>query len=220
MNNEFRDLYTLFIAQVRRDLQATKPVLAWCPLSEWEEAAEQWREDEGPCAATPRYVLVADDSAQPSSTTWMKVPGVEALRETLHSDTKGNAFFPFGSPKALAIERWALYALLHCIAPRFEAHCRTKCTDIWWTVRAGRLTHAINTICLIHHSVCARRNRNDRSGRTIRRGRMTLWASRVVVREGAGRSSPRRSRRTRRPTRRARRATRGARQCSSGLTIS
>ena len=113
MNNEFSDLYTLFIAQVRRDLQAKKDVLVWCPLAEWEAAAEQWREDEGPCAATPRYVLLADDSAQPCSTWWKKVPGVEALREALHRDAKGQGFFPFGSPKALAIERWALYALLH-----------------------------------------------------------------------------------------------------------
>ena len=219
MNNEFSDLYTLFIAQVRRDLQAKKDVLVWCPLAEWEAAAEQWREDEGPCAATPRYVLLADDSAQPYSTWWKKVPGVEALREALHRDAKGQGFFPFGSPKALAIERWALYALLHCIAPRFEAHCWTKCTDIWWTVRAGRLTHAINTICLIHHSVCARRNRNDSSGWT--NGRTTNLATpSIFVQTGAGRSK-RRSRRTRRPTRRARRTTtRGARQCSSGVTIS
>ena len=177
MNNELRDLYTLFIAQVRRDLQAKKDVLVWCPLAEWEAAAEQWREDEGPCAATPRYVLLADDSAQPCSTWWKKVPGVEALREALHRDAKGQGFFPFGSPKALAIERWALYALLHWADWRwFQTLCWRQCMDIWWTVRAGRLTHAINTICLIHHSVCARRNRNDSSGKRIGR-RMNLAIS-------------------------------------------
>ena len=219
MNNEFSDLYTLFIAQVRRDLQAKKDVLVWCPLAEWEAAAEQWREDEGPCAATPRYVLLADDSAQPYSTWWKKVPGVEALREALHRDAKGQGFFAFGSPKALAIERWCLYALLHLSDWQAgQAHFVEECTDIWWNVRAGRLMHA-NTICMIHYSLCARRNRNDSSGWT--NGRTTNLATpSIFVQTGAGRSK-RRSRRTRRPTRRARRTTtRGARQCSSGVTIS
>ena len=152
MNNELRDLYTLFIAQVRRDLQATTPVVAWCPLAEWEEAAQQWREDEGPCAATPRYVLGVD-ATQPPSKSWQKVPGVEQLREVLQGAANGQGFFPFGSAKALAIERWALYALLHLSDWQDgEKHTSHECTDIWWTVRAGRLTHAINTICLIHHS--------------------------------------------------------------------
>ena len=219
MNNEFRDLYTLFIAQVRRDLQAKTDVLVWCPLAEWEAAAEQWREDEGPCAATPRYVLGVD-ATQPPSKSWQKVPGVEQLREVLQGAANGQGFFPFGSAKALAIERWALYALLHWADWRwFHTLCWRQCTDIWWTVRAGRLTHAINTICLIHHSVCARRNRNDSSGWT--NGRTTNLATpSIFVQTGAGRSK-RRSRRTRRPTMRARRATtRGARQCSSGVTIS
>ena len=217
MNNELRDLYTLFIAQVRRNLQAATPVVVWCPLAEWEAAAEQWGEDEGPCAATPRYVLGVD-ATQPPSKSWQKVPGVEQLREVLQGAANGQGFFPFGSAKALAIERGALYALLHWADWRwFQTLCWRQCMDIWWTVRAGRLTHAINTICLIHHSVCARRNRKDRSGRADGRWSSNLPTS-SIVRAGAGRSSPRRSRWTRRPTRRATRATRGARQCSSGIS--